>query len=155
MIKILFVCMGNICRSPTAEGVFRHQVAQAGLSNQFLIDSAGTHAYHIDEAPDVRSQSAASQRGFDLSQQMSRQVNMDDFAKFDYIISMDKYNDEILKNNCPSEHRAKLHLFMDFAENNTVEEVPDPWSGGHKGFDIVLNLVEEASTGLLKKLKPS
>ena len=151
MVKVLFVCMGNICRSPTAEGVFRDKVETAQLDNQISIDSAGTHAYHVGHPPDGRAQSAALKRNFDLSGQRARRVSADDFIEFDYIIAMDVSNKDDLLSICPSGYEDRVHLFLDFAECDETD-VPDPYYGQGRGFDIVLNLVEEASEGLLKHI---
>jgi len=148
MMKILFVCMGNICRSPTAEGVFSHLVTQAGL--QISVDSAGTHDYHVGEPPDLRSQRAALKRGIDLSGLRARQVTQADFTKFDYILAMDRHNYQLLQSLCPPEQRHKLHLFLDFAPELNRRDVPDPYYEG--GFEYVLDLVEAASRGLLNAL---
>ncbi len=150
MIKVLFVCMGNICRSPTAEGVFSLLVKNAKLSEQFYIDSAGTHAYHVGSPADLRSQEAALKRGIDLSDLCARQVTLDDFTEFDYILAMDKENYQILRMECPSEYVDKLHLFLSFAPEIKEQYVPDPYLGGSNGFEHVLNLVEAASRGLLE-----
>ena len=152
-VKVLFVCMGNICRSPTAEGVFRHKVNAAGLQDIVSIDSAGTHAYHIGEPPDKRSQSAAIKRGFDLSNQRARKVNSNDFSEFDYVFAMDMSNKEELHAICPVGLENKIHLFLDFASNTKIQEVPDPYFGRGDGFEIVLDLIEDASEGLLAHLK--
>ena len=151
MVKVLFVCMGNICRSPTAEGVFRHKVMQANLENHIAIDSAGTHAYHVGHPPDSRSQNAALKRDFDLSDQLARRVSVDDFFEFDYIIAMDESNKRDLLKICPDGHEDKVQLFLSFADCD-VDEVPDPYYGQGRGFEIVLNLVEDASEGLLKNI---
>ena len=150
-VSVLFVCMGNICRSPTAEGVFRHHVAEAGLDHLFEIDSAGTHAYHVGEPPDRRAQEAATRRGFSLVDIRARRVAEDDFERFRHIIAMDEDNLERLRHEAPEEHRAKLRLFLEFGES-TEREVPDPYYGGSAGFERVLDLVEEASQGLLGTL---
>ena len=152
MIKVLFVCMGNICRSPTAEGVFRHIVNEAGLSQQIHIDSAGTHAYHIGEQPDSRAQAAARQRGVDLSQQRARKVENNDFMEFDYVLAMDNSNHSDLSQVAGGE-AANLHMFLSFAENFNEREVPDPYYGGEQGFEHVLDLVEDASRGLLSHIR--
>ena len=146
---ILFVCMGNICRSPTAEGVFRGKAKDAGLLDQMLIDSAGTHAYHVGERPDLRSQEFALKRGYDLSQQRARQVNASDFEKFDLIIAMDKENLHNLQSQCPAQYRHKLKLMMSYATHSPSDVVPDPYYGGGRGFDTVLDYIEDASEGLL------
>lgn len=153
MIKVLFVCMGNICRSPTAEGVFRHKVKKAGLDNQIDIDSAGTHAYHVGEPPDGRAQKAASNRGVDLSKQRARRVSSDDFEEFDYIIAMDASNESDMQSICTPELSDKIHLFLKFASNTNTAEVPDPYYGGGNGFEIVLDLVEDAADGLIAHLQ--
>ena len=151
--SVLFVCMGNICRSPTAEGVFRAQAIAAGLEPTLFIDSAGTHAYHVGAEPDTRSQHYATKRGYDLSRQRARQVNANDFAQFDYLLAMDKDNLALLQAACPPEHRHKLSLFMQYASNSFAEEVPDPYHGGARGFDIVLDYIEDASQGLIDVLR--
>ncbi len=150
-LKVLFVCMGNICRSPTAEGVFRHKAEQANLENTIIIDSAGTHAYHVGNPPDIRAQNAALKRNIDLGSQRARRVSSDDFLEFDYVIAMDESNKEDLLSICPEGFEDKVHLFLDFADSNETE-VPDPYYGQGRGFEIVLNLVENASEGLLKHL---
>ncbi len=152
MTRVLFVCMGNICRSPTAEGVFRHVVERAGLADAIHIDSAGTHDYHIGNPPDARSQAAAARRGYDLSGLRARQVSDSDFAAFDVVIAMDEHNRSLLLQQCPPEHRAKVRLFLDFAEGKVPAEVPDPYYGGPQGFEQVLDLVENAARGLLRKI---
>ncbi len=151
MIKVLFVCMGNICRSPTAEGVFRHKVETAGLQQKIFIDSAGTHAYHVGNPPDERAQSAALKRSIDLSSQRARQVRSDDFSAFDYVIAMDKSNMSDLLSICPAGYEDRVHLFLNFANSNEAE-VPDPYYGQGQGFETVLNLVEDASEGLLSRI---
>ena len=153
MVKVLFVCMGNICRSPTAEGVFRHIVNQSGLEKRIHIDSAGTHAYHIGNPPDSRAQAAAHQRNIDLSSQRARKVKTDDFHEFDYIIAMDDSNITDLEYICPEGLEEKLHLFLNFSEETQQHEVPDPYYGGSRGFEDVLDLVEQASAGLLNTIK--
>ena len=153
MVKVLFVCMGNICRSPTAEGVFRHIVNNSGLEKFIHIDSAGTHAYHVGNPPDNRAQAAAHQRNIDLSSQRARKVKTDDFHEFDYIIAMDDSNISELEYICPAGEEEKLHLFLSFAKNVQSHEVPDPYYGGSRGFEDVLDLVEQASTGLLNTIQ--
>jgi protein-tyrosine phosphatase len=153
MVSVLFVCMGNICRSPTAQGVFEQLVADNDLTSIIQIDSAGTHAYHIGERPDERASATALKRGVDLSLQQARRVSADDFHAFDYVIAMDSSNFEDLASNCPPEHEAKLRLFMDFADKLETNEVPDPYYGGTTGFERVLDLIEEASAGLLAEIR--
>jgi len=152
MIKVLFVCMGNICRSPTAEGVFRHKVEQNNLLEQISIDSAGTHAYHVGNPPDQRAQAAALKRDIDLSQQRARRVSADDFSEFDYVIAMDESNMDDLLSICPTGYEDRLHLFLAFSDSEQ-SEVPDPYYGQGRGFEIVLNLVEDASEGLLQHIR--
>ena len=149
MIKVLFVCMGNICRSPTAEGVFIKIVKQAKLSEQIYIDSAGTHDYNVGSAPDLNSQAAAKKRGVDLSKLRARQIIQADLDEFDYILAMDQSNIKILRSLCLPDQESKLHLFLDFAPTLTTREVPDPYRGGYDGFEQVLDLIEVASQGLL------
>ena len=149
--SILFVCMGNICRSPTAEGVFRHLAEKAGLADRLTIESAGTHAYHSGEPPDRRAVAAAARRGVSLSSIRARQVSADDFEKFDYIIAMDEDNRDRLLAEAPEEHQHKVRLFLSFATVSETE-VPDPYYGGSAGFERVLDLVELASRGLLETL---
>jgi protein-tyrosine phosphatase len=149
--SVLFVCLGNICRSPTAEGVFRHKVEQASLEDKISIDSAGTHAYHVGKPPDTRARNAALKRNIDLGEQRARRVSSDDFIEFDYIIAMDESNKEDLLSVCPEGFEDRIHLFLDFADSNE-SEVPDPYYGQGRGFEIVLNLVEDAAEGLLRHL---
>lgn len=144
--------MGNICRSPTAEGVFRHKVKLDGLADQISIDSAGTHAYHVGNPPDRRAQDAALKRNIDLSEQRARRVSAEDFTEFDYVIAMDESNQSDLLSVCPAGYEDRVHLFLNFADNNETE-VPDPYYGQGRGFEIVLNLVEEASEGLLRHIR--
>jgi len=153
MVKVLFVCMGNICRSPTAEGVFRHLVHETGLADQIHIDSAGTHAYHVGEPPDRRAQAAASNRSIDLSSQRARKVLPEDFERFDYVLAMDSNNYAELEYISQSGQQHKLSLFLDFALNADTREVPDPYYGGDQGFEHVLDLVEAASQGLLADIR--
>lgn len=152
-VKILFVCMGNLCRSPIAEGVFRHYVDQAGLAEHVAIDSAGTHDYHVGDPPDPRAQRAAGRRGYDLSGQRGRQVSDADFIEFDFVLAMDEVNLRVLRRQCPPQHEHKLRLLMDFSAASALREVPDPYYGGDQGFERVLDMVEEASQGLLDHLR--
>ena len=153
MIKILFVCMGNICRSPTAHGVFQRLIEQTGLDQEVRIDSAGTHAYHVGHPPDPRAQAVALRRGIDLSDLRARRISRGDFEKYDYILAMDQENLSAMRMSCPPEHSYKLRLFLDFAPELKVREVPDPYYGGATGFEQVLDLVEIASEGLLRHLR--
>lgn len=152
-MKILFVCMGNICRSPMAEGVFRHHVMQAGLDGRISIDSAGTHDYHVGEPPDLRAQRAALRRGYDLSVLRARQVSPGDFSSFDYVLAMDEQNLRLLERLCPTQHAHKLKLFMEFNTNPALREVPDPYYGGEQGFERVLDMVEQAAQELLDHVR--
>lgn len=151
-IKVLFVCLGNICRSPTAEGVFRHLVHQEGHSDWIKTDSAGTHAYHVGEQPDRRAQQTARTRGIDLSDLRGRQAIANDFHEFDYILAMDNENYQNLQSLCPAGHEEKLSLFLDFSKEYSESQVPDPYYGGERGFEHVFDLVESASRGLLETI---
>lgn len=151
-VKVLFVCMGNICRSPTAHGVFRKLIEDEGYGNVIYIESAGTHAYHVGESPDRRAQQTATQRGIDVSDLRAQKVRQSDYAEFDYILAMDMDNYSILESQCPDEYRDRLHLFMDFAPDVEFIEVPDPYYGGAGGFDRVFDMVESGSRGLLKDI---
>ena len=153
MVKVLFVCMGNICRSPTAHGVFRSLVAREGLADAITIDSAGTHAYHVGSGPDKRAQATARSRGVDLSDLVARRVESGDFDQFDYVLAMDQENFISLSEICPDEHIEKIHMFMDFAPGMRTREVPDPYYGGPSGFERVFDLVEAASEGLLDEIR--
>lgn len=152
-ISVLFCCMGNICRSPTAEAVFRARVEEAGLSQQILIDSVGTHDYHIGNPPDLRTQKAAKQRGYDMSNLRGRQVELADFTRFDYVLAMDNANMAILYRLCPQAQRERLSLFLEYAAAHREREVPDPYYGGEDGFERVLDMVEDAATGLLQHIR--
>lgn len=144
--------MGNICRSPTAEAVFRQYVARAGLSEKISVDSAGTHDYHIGDAPDLRTQRAAQQRGFDMANLRGRQVEAADFSRFDYVLAMDKANLVILNRLMPSDAKTQARLFLEFAHHHVEREVPDPYYGGQDGFERVLDMVEDAAAGLLQHI---
>lgn len=152
-IKVLFVCMGNICRSPTAEGVFTKLITEQDLAHHFVIDSAGTHAYHIGNPPDLRSQKAAKERGIELAHLRARKVDRDDFEKFDYVLAMDDDNYSILISACPEHHQYKIQYFLEYAPHLGTREVPDPYYGGKYGFERVLDMVEDASVGLLEALQ--
>lgn len=147
---VLFVCLGNICRSPTAEAVFRHKADEAGL--KLTIDSAGTHGYHTGSPPDKRSQAAGQERGYSFKGLKCRRVSDTDFETFDLILAMDQSNLENLREMSDPEHHHKIRLMLDFAGYEN-EEVPDPYYGGKKGFELVLGLIEEASDGLIKALR--
>ncbi|MDH2434945.1 low molecular weight phosphotyrosine protein phosphatase [Pokkaliibacter sp. MBI-7] len=151
MYKILLVCLGNICRSPTAEGVLAKKITQQGLGRRFQVDSAGTAAYHTGESPDRRSCRAAARRGYDLTPLRARQVMPSDFEEFDVILAMDHANLSSLKQNCPAQLQHKLGLFLHY-HPDSIEEVPDPYYDGESGFELVLDLVEVAADALIKDL---
>lgn len=148
-VKILFVCMGNICRSPTAEGVMGKLVRDAGLENQILVDSAGTHDYHAGESPDSRAQTIAYRRGYDLSLLRARQIVETDFKIFDLLLAMDSNNLGLLQSMCPFQHRHKLGLLMDYARSMKCRIVPDPYYRGTRDFERVVDYVEDACKGLM------
>ena len=152
-MKILFVCMGNICRSPTAEGVFRSYARRHAPSLDIEIDSAGTHAYHVGEPPDPRTVEAATRRGIDLTDLRARQVSDDDFERFDLIVAMDRLNHATLLDRCPPGHRQRIRTLLEFAGKTAPVDVPDPYYGDAKGFDDVLDLVESAADGLLAEAR--
>lgn len=152
-IKILFVCMGNICRSPTAEGVFRHVLAAQAPELQVEIDSAGTHDYHVGDPPDRRSIAAARRRGIDLTSLRARMVASDDFARYDLILAMDDDNLRELRSRAPATYHERIRLLMEFAPHAALRHVPDPYYGGAQGFEEVLDLLEEAALGLLAELR--
>ncbi len=153
MIRILFVCTGNICRSPTAHGVFARIVTDAGLDEHIDTDSAGTHGYHAGHAPDRRAQAAAAARGIDISHFRGRLVSLADFESFDYILAMDESNFTALRNLAPAPYTHRVRRFMEFAGRRREREVPDPYYGGDNGFNHVLTLVEDAAHGLLRHLR--
>lgn len=152
-MRVLFVCLGNICRSPTADAVFTKVVKDAGLDQVIEIDSAGTYGYHEGQPPDPRSQQVARRRGYDLSGLRGRKVTADDFDRFDYILAMDRSNLADLNALRPSGSQARVQLFLEFGAGGPGAEVPDPYSGGSSGFDTVLDLIEEASAGFLAHLR--
>jgi protein-tyrosine phosphatase len=153
MFSVLFVCMGNICRSPTAEGVFRHLLQEKNLGRVVVAGSAGTHAYHIGEAPDPRAQRVAARRGYDLSGLRARKIVAQDMDHFDLILAMDQKCLESIRLICPPERMDRLGLFMAYAQRFEEDEVPDPYYGSGEGFERVLDMVEDASTGLLSIVK--
>lgn len=152
-IGILMICMGNICRSPTAEGVFRQRLREAGLEQAVHLDSAGTHGYHIGKSPDPRARQAALGRGYDLSDLVGRQVDARDFDEFDLILAMDQDNLANLKRICPAGQSHKLRLFLSFSSRYAGQEVPDPYYGGPQGFERVLDMIEDAAAGLLEEIR--
>ena len=152
MVSVLFVCLGNICRSPIAQGVFEDLLRREGLEEEVFVDSAGTGAWHIGQPPDARGQESAGKRGMDLSNQRARRVAPEDCEKFDYLIAMDRENYESVSALC-RQSDAEVRLFLDYAPDLSQEEVPDPYYGGPDGFEHVLDLVEEAARGLLDDVR--
>lgn len=157
-VSVLFVCLGNICRSPTAQAVFERLLQQQGMANLVSVDSAGTAAYHIGKSPDRRALEAAGRRGYQLEHLRARQACVQDFYQFDYILAMDSYNFQELQQLAPLDARSRLHLFLEYAaavdpDYEGPDEVPDPYYGGAEGFEQVLNLVEMASAGLLADIR--
>lgn len=151
--RVLLVCMGNICRSPTAEGVLRSFIRDGNLGDQVEVDSAGTHGYHVGEAPDSRTQRAAQARGYDLSQLRARKVARQDLDYFDLVLAMDKSNLDNLQRLATPEQQGRIKLFMDYAKHFDDAEVPDPYYGLGHGFDLVLDMVEDAAHGLLADIR--
>ena len=152
-IKVLFICMGNICRSPTAHGIFQKLVDEEGLTDQILVDSAGTISYHAGEPPDSRSAQTALSHGVDLSDQRSRQVTMADYQVQDYILAMDFDNLRNLQQQCPEQYQNKLGLLLKYHPDEFLDEVPDPYYGGESGFEQVYEMVDIACQNLLQHLK--
>ena len=152
-MKILFVCLGNICRSPTAEVVFRAVAAREAPELMIEVDSAGTAGYHIGEPPDLRTRQAATRRGYDMSLLRARIVEPRDFEDFDFILAMDRENLKVLNHRAPVHARERVRLFLEFAPDAATTEVPDPYYGGPNGFEEVLDLVEAATQGLLQHLR--
>ncbi len=153
MYRVLLVCMSNICRSPTAEGVLKHYIKINGLGNKVEVDSAGTHGFHVGEPPDTRTQRAAMARGYNLSQMRARRVAPQDIEYFDLILAMDRNNVEALKRLARPELQGRIKLFMDYAQNFDDDEVPDPFYGLGHGFDLVIDMVEDAAAGVIDELK--
>ena len=151
--RVLLVCMGNICRSPTAEGVLRCLIKNNNLGDKVEVDSAGTHGYHVGEAPDSRTQRAAAVRGYNLSQLRARKVARQDLDYFDLILAKDKSNLDNLRRLATPEQQERIKLFMDYARSFDDDEVPDPYYGLGHGFDLVLDMVEDASLGLIEEIK--
>jgi len=151
--SVLFVCMGNICRSPTVEGVFRKLVAQQLPDLTIRVDSAGTHAYHVGEPPDARARRAAERRGVDLGGMRARRVDESDFERFDLVVGMDELNRVILEELCPEGLEERVRLLLEFAPQIGRVDVPDPYYGGINGFEYVLDLAEEASLGLIEHIR--
>ena len=153
-VRVLMVCMGNICRSPTAHGVLTQRVADAGLGDRIVVDSAGTHDYHVGRPPDERAQQHAARRGYDLSAQRARQLKAQDFDDFDLVLVMDDANEQAARALCPPAQRHRLRRLTDFCTRHAAREVPDPYYGGAAGFEAVLDLVEDACDGVLAALAP-
>lgn len=151
--SVLFVCMGNICRSPTADGVFRHKVQQHGLQDIVTVDSAGTHNYHPGSPPDPRSQEHAASRGYDLSPLRARQIKSSDFEAFDLILAMDWDNLALIQDICPKQHQKKVRRMTEFCLSLDSPVVPDPYYDGASAFEHVLDLVEDASDGLIRHIQ--
>ncbi len=153
IFSVLFVCMGNICRSPTAHGVFRQKVINHGLENLVRVDSAGTHNYHPGSPPDERAQAYAAKRGYDLSDLRARRIQDADFEDYDLILVMDLDNLSDIQDECPREHQHKVRRLTEFCLKHEAQVVPDPYYGGNNGFETVLDLVEDACDGLLQFVK--
>lgn len=152
MTKVLFVCMGNICRSPMAEGLFRHAIKEGGLEGQVEIDSAGTHSYHVGSPPDPRAQQAIQKRGVDISGQRSRLVAERDFAEYDYILVMDGANHAHLIRRAPPEHHDKIRRLLSFSRKYPNLDVPDPYYGGVDGFEENLDMIQDAVQNLVREI---
>ena len=151
--RVLFVCTGNICRSPMAEGVFRHAARQAGLESAVRVASAGTHAFHVGEAPDPRAQAATARRGYDISELRASRVKESDFEEFDLILAMDWDNLALLQQMAPRHYRHKLQLLMRFATDHESATIPDPYYGNAQGFEQSLDFIEDACNGLIEVVK--
>lgn len=152
-VNILFVCTGNICRSPTAEGVFRRLVEQADLTAEIGIDSAGTGGWHVGHPPDSRSQATALKHGVDLSDQRARRVSVEDFAEFQYLVAMDRSHQQALLRLAPEGQESQVHLLLSYAGDRSLIDVPDPYYGGVHGFEHVFSLIERACKGLLAHIR--
>ncbi len=153
MVRVLFVCLGNICRSPMAQAAFERLVAESGLESEVQVDSAGTGPWHVGEAPDPRAAEIAAERGYPITHQRGRQISAEDYEGFDYILAMDRENLANLRLECPSGLHHKLQLLMDYSDLPGYPEVPDPYHGGEEGFEIVADLIESAVRGLLSHIR--
>lgn len=153
MANVLFVCLGNICRSPTAHGIFEQMVRSSGLQDRIGIDSCGTGAWHIGQPPDERTLRAARARGYDLSHLRARKLVLEDFDRFDYILSMDTRNLADVIRKAPAGYEGEIRLLLDYLPERNILEVPDPYYGGEEGFDRVFNLIESACESLLAEIK--
>ena len=153
--RILFVCMGNVCRSPTAEAVFRGRLQAAGVSDRIACTSAGTHDFNVGAAPDGRARTAAQRRGYDMSKMRGRTIEAADFERFDLILAMDRQNLEALRQKCPPEKAERMRLLMEFARRHPVGDVPDPYYGNAQGFELVLDMIEDACESLLEHVRTS
>lgn len=152
MVRVLFVCTGNICRSPLAQGVFEDVLRREGLENKVFVDSAGTGSWHVGEPPDERAQRSARLRGLDLGSQRARRLRPEDCGRFDYILFMDEENRRLVEPLC-KDGTAEVRLFLDYAPEFPQREIPDPYYGGREGFELVMDLVEAASEGLLEDIR--
>lgn len=152
MTSVLFVCTGNICRSPTAEAVFRQAVERKGVASKFTAQSAGTHGYHVGESPDARAIEKAQARGFSMKGMRAQKVTVQDFDDFDFIIAMDRGHLDILNGMKPADVKANVVLFMDYCTSYKEKDVPDPYYGSDEGFDKVLDIIEDGVEGMLKKM---
>ena len=152
-LRVLMICTGNICRSPTAHGVLGKMVADAGLSGRISVDSAGTHGYHVGEPPDRRSQQHAARRGYDLSAQRARQLSAQDFEQFDLLLIMDSANEQAASRIAPADQLHKMQRLTAFCRQHQSHEVPDPYYDGEQGFEKVLNVIEDACAGVLEQLR--
>jgi protein-tyrosine phosphatase len=151
--RVLFVCLGNLCRSPTAEAVFRTHLARSDLGGAVLCQSAGTHQFNLGAAPDGRARSAAQRRGYDMSKLRRRRFREEDFTRFDLILVMDRQNLEALQERCPAPYADRVRLLMEFARRHAASEVPDPYYSTAQGFEVVLDLIEDACEGLLEHVR--
>jgi protein-tyrosine phosphatase len=151
--RVLFVCMGNVCRSPTAEAVFKQQLMAAGLAERVVCASAGTHDFNVGASPDGRARAAAQRRGYDMSRMRGRCVAVEDFARYDLVLAMDRQNLEALRQSCPDDKAERLRLLMEFARRHETLDVPDPYYGNAKAFELVLDMIEDACEALVAHVR--